>query len=94
VTVRTTNTATWSLTVLANGDLVSGGDTITIGNVTWTATGTGFVDGTVSKTTAQTLASGAGNVNRTGQQSYFLANSWNYKTGAYSQTVVYTLIAQ
>jgi hypothetical protein len=94
VTVRTTNTTTWSLTVLANGDLVAGANTIAISNVTWTATGTGFVAGTMSKTTAHTVASGAGNVNRTGRQSYFLANSWTYRTGSYSQTVVYTLTAQ
>ena len=95
VTVTTTgNPANWNLTVLANGDLVSGGSTVAIGNVTWTATGTGFVNGTMSKTTAQTLASGTGNVNLTGTQSYFLANSWNYVTGSYSQTVVYTLVAQ
>ena len=95
VSVTTTgNPANWNLTVLANGDLVSGGSTVAIGNVTWTATGTGFVNGTMSKTTAQTLASGTGNVNLTGTQSYFLANSWNYVTGSYSQTVVYTLVAQ
>ena len=52
IAVKTTGTATWSLTVLANGDLVSGGNTVAIGNVTWTATGTGFVGGTMS-TTAQ-----------------------------------------
>jgi hypothetical protein len=93
VRVRTNSTTTWSLTVLANGDLVSGGNSIAISNITWTATGTGFVSGTMSKTTAQTLASGAGNVDRTGSQSFFLANSWNYATGAYTQTVVYTLVA-
>jgi len=94
VQVKTMATTTWSLTVLANGDLVSGGNTIAIGNVTWTATGTGFVGGTLSKTTARTLASGTGNGTLTGHQSYFLANSWNYVTGSYSQTVVYTLVAQ
>ena len=94
IAVKTTGTTTWSLTVLANGNLVSGGNTVAIGSVTWTATGTGFVGGTLSKTTAQTLASGTGNVNITGTQSYFLANSWNYVTGSYSQTVVYTLVAQ
>lgn len=94
VTVKTTGAASWSLTVLANGDLVAGADSIAINNVTWTATGTGFVNGTLSKTTAQTLASGSGNTNQTATQSYFLANSWNYVSGSYSQTVVYTLVAQ
>jgi len=94
VTVTTTGNPNWSLTVLASGDLVSGGNTIAIGNVTWTATGTGFVGGTLSKTTARTLASGTGNGTLTGHQSYFLANSWNYVTGSYSQTVLYTLVAQ
>jgi hypothetical protein len=93
VAVKTTGAAIWALTVLANGDLTSGGDIIAINNVTWTATGAGFVNGTLSKTTAHILAVGIGSVNFTGTQSYFLANSWNYKSGSYSQTVVYTLVA-
>jgi hypothetical protein len=93
INIQTSGTTTWSLTLLANGDLVSGGDTIPISNITWTASGTGFVGGAMSKTTSSTVASGSGDVNRTGSQRFFLSNSWNYATGSYSQTVVYTLVA-
>ena len=44
---------TVTLTALAQGDLVSGGSTIPISNVTWTASGNGFSAGTMSKSSAQ-----------------------------------------
>jgi hypothetical protein len=82
-----------TLTVVANGDLVSGSSTIAIGNVTWTATGSGFRAGTMSRTTPQTAGRWRGSGNRTGTFSYFLKNSWSYATGNYTQTVTYTLTA-
>jgi hypothetical protein len=87
VTVIPSGTS-WTLTVLANGDLVSGADTIPISNVTWTATGSQFVNGTLSKTTSQSVAIGPNN--RTGTLSFFLANSWSYPTGSYTQTITFT----
>jgi hypothetical protein len=78
----------WTLTVLANGDLISGADTIPISNVTWTATGGQFVGGTLSKTTSQSVAIGPNN--RSGTLSFFLANSWAYPTGTYTQTITFT----
>ena len=51
--VTTGNNKTVTLTALAQGDLVSGSNTIPISNVTWTASGNGFSAGTMSKSAAQ-----------------------------------------
>ena len=97
VTVRVRqNPGPWTLTVLANGDLLSGGATVDISNVTWIATpAPPFRAGTLSKTVAQTMASGTGNVNppQNGSVTFRLANSWTYSAGSYTQTVVFTLSA-
>jgi hypothetical protein len=92
--VRQNNRQTWLLTVVANGDLVSGPSTIDIGLVTWMATPSPpFQNGTLSKATAQTVATGAGNVASpsTGTLTFRLANSWTYDAGIYTQTLVFTL---
>jgi hypothetical protein len=86
----------WTLTVLANGDLVAGLSTISINNVSWTATpAPPFQNGTLSRTVAQRLASGIGNVNpaRNGSVIFRLVNSWTYNAGNYTQTVLFTLSA-
>jgi hypothetical protein len=82
-----------SLTVLAGGDLVSGSSTIPIGNVTWTATGTGYVAGTMSNTSPQTAGQWQRSGDWLGTLSFFLKNSWSYATGHYVQTITYTLTA-
>ena len=90
------NAGPWQLTVLANGDLISGADTVDITNVTWTASpAPPFQSGTLSKTVAQRVASGTANVNppQSGSVTFRLANSWNYAAGTYSQTLVFTLSA-
>jgi hypothetical protein len=94
--VRQNNKATWSLTILGAGDLISGPSRIDITNVTWVATpAPPFQNGTLSKTVAQRIASGSGNVNPStiGSITFRLANSWTYSTGTYTQTVVFTLTA-
>ncbi len=91
--VRSGSSSVSTLQVQAAGDLTSGSDTIPISNVTWTATGAGFVPGTMNKATAQTAGSWTGPGQRSGSFSYFMANSWNYATGNYSVTVTYTLSA-
>jgi hypothetical protein len=94
--VRQNNNGSWLLTVRANGDLISGASTVDISNVSWVATpAPPFQNGTLSRTVAQTLASGDGNVNptRSGSVTFRLANSWNYDAGTYTQTVVFTLTA-
>ena len=86
----------WSLTVLANGDLIAGPATVDITNVSWTATpAPPFQNGVLSKTVAQRKASGTGNVNpaTNGSVTFRLANSWNYDAGVYTQTVTFTLSA-
>jgi hypothetical protein len=92
--VRTGATSTPTLTVLANGDLTSGGSTIGINNISWTASGAPFIAGTMNKTTAQSAATfNQGSGSRNGTYSYTLANSWDYATGSYTQTATYTLTA-
>lgn len=91
--VRTGGASVATLQVLAGGDLTSGSDTIGINNVTWTATGSGFVAGTMNKSGAQTAGSWTGPGQRAGTFSYFLANSWSYATGNYTASVTYTLTA-
>ncbi len=86
----------WQLTVLANGDLIASSETVDITNVTWTATpAPPFQNGTLSKTVAQRVAAGTGNVNpaRDGSVTFRLANSWNYNAGTYTQSIVFTLTA-
>jgi len=87
------SSSTVTLTCQANGDLVSGGDTIGIDQVSWTVTGAGFAAGTMSKSSGVSAGSWTGSGSRSGTFSFALANSWSYATGAYSQTVVYTLTA-
>ncbi|MFC1572510.1 hypothetical protein ACFL6M_02815 [Candidatus Eisenbacteria bacterium] len=93
VKVRTTSGGAVTLICLANGDLQSGGDVIGIDNVTWTATGGGFVNGTLSNSAAQSVGSWTGSGNRSGTLDFFLGNSWDFNVGNYTQTVDYTLTA-
>jgi hypothetical protein len=94
--VRNNGNGPWRITLLAEGDLVDGLSTIDISHVTWAATpAPPFQGGTLSKTVEQVLASGTGGVNPAKQASvvFQLANSWNYSTGQYTQTIVFTLSA-
>jgi len=93
VQAQTGKKKTVTLTVLAQGDLASGPDSIPISNVRWTATGEGFVPGTMSKSAAVTAGTWVGPGIRRGAFSYSLANSWNYHRGSYRASVIYTLSA-
>lgn len=90
---RTTMGSTVTLAVQAGDDLRSGLDVIPATQLRWTAAGTGFVDGTMSYSAAQPVASWTSSGAWTGTQSYSLVNSWNYPTGTYSATLTYTLTA-
>jgi hypothetical protein len=90
--VRTGSTAKPSLTVLCT-DLKSGSDSITIDNVSWTATGDGYQPGTMNSATAQTAGSWTGSNSYNGSFTYSLVNKWTYATGSYSATATYTLTA-
>jgi hypothetical protein len=90
------NSGPWTLTVLAGGDLIAGPATVDITNVSWTATpAPPYQNGTLSKTVAQRMASGTGNVNpaANGSVTFRLANSWTYSAGTYTQTLIFTLSA-
>jgi hypothetical protein len=80
-----------TLTCRAGNDLVSGSNIIPAASVSWTATGTQFVSGTMSKTSDQLAGQWTGSGSWNGTFSYRLANSWSYATGAYSFAVIYTL---
>jgi hypothetical protein len=90
---KTSTGSTITLTVLSADDLKSGTDAIAITNITWTASGAGFVAGTMNKTAAQSVGSWTSSGNRTGTQTYAMANSWSYPTGNYVATATYTLTA-
>jgi hypothetical protein len=93
VKTRTAAASNVTLTVLADGDLMSGSDPIAINNLTWT-TGAGLSAGTMSSTAAVSLGSWTGSGNHTGMtQTYSLANSWTYAVGNYTAIVTYTLTA-
>ena len=89
--VTALNGAISTLTHQASIDLGDGTDSIPITNITWTASGTGFVPGTMSKATPQTAGSFTGPGNFPGTFSYFLANSWTYTPGAYTASSTCTL---
>ena len=83
--------ATVTLTVQAADDLRSGVDTIPAAALTWTASGPGFVAGTVSRAAPQLVGSWSGSGVRTGTQMYQFQNSWNHASGTYTVALLYTL---
>jgi hypothetical protein len=84
----------WHLSIRANTDLVSGGDSISVTNISWTA-GAPLASGTALTTSDQTLYSSIGNMTAIQHSllTFSLANSWTYKVGNYSTTIVFTLSA-
>ena len=91
VKARSTLNATIRLSVLASDDLRAGVRTLPASNITWTATGAGFVAGTLNRTTPQTVGSWVGSGARTGSQSLLFRNLWTHPTGTYTLTMTYTL---
>lgn len=79
------------MTVIATGPPRSGVNTLPADAFTWTATGAGFVEGTVSATTPQVVGSWTGSGVRVGSQTFLFRNSWSYPVGVYSMTLTYTL---
>ena len=90
---RATAGGTVTLTVRASNDLRSGITTIPASNITWTATGSGFVAGILSAATPQTVATWTGSGVRSGTQSFLFRNLWTHPTGIYTLTLIYTLSA-
>ena len=89
----TDSASTVTLTVEANTDLTSGDYTIAADNVTFTSTGTGYVDGTLSSADPVAVGSWTGPGVHVGTMSFFLANSFDYNIGTYTATLTYTLVA-
>jgi hypothetical protein len=90
---RTSVNGTVTLTVRADDELRSGLDTIPASQITWTATGPGFLNGALSAATAQAVATWIGSGVHTGTQSFFFRNLWSYTTGIYTVTITLTLSA-
>jgi hypothetical protein len=96
--VKTGSATAATLKVLAADDLKSSSDTIAITNVTSTATntlGSFFTAGPVtwSKTSPGATVGQGNSGSYAGTFSWFLANSWDYPTGAYTASATYTLMA-
>ncbi|MET0211616.1 MAG: hypothetical protein ABW292_01380 [Vicinamibacterales bacterium] len=91
VKARTTLNATLRLSVLASDDLRSGIRTLPASNITWTATGAGFVPGALNPTTPQSVGSWVNSGIRAGTQSLLFANLWTHPIGTYTLTMTYTL---
>src|SRR6185369_16944615 len=68
---RTSPNGAVTLTVLANGQLRSGVNTIPASNITWVASGSGFSNGTLSAATSQIVATWTGSGVRSGTQTFF-----------------------
>lgn len=75
------------------GPLISGVDTIAAGNITWTASGAGFVGGTLNNTFAQTVGAWPSSGIYNGSLSFRLNNLWTYASGNYNGTIIFTLTA-
>ncbi len=93
ITANSRTTGTGTLDILAHGDLTSGSNTISIGNVTWTATGQGFQGGTMNKTTSQRVGNFSPSGSYAGALDFAFSNSWDYLPGNYSATATLTLTA-
>lgn len=94
VTVRVRQNPSLTTTLVCQGGpLVSGANSIASANITWTATGTGFQNGTLNNSAAVSVGSwtipGTYNANL----NFYLNNSWSYAVGSYSGTILYTLTA-
>jgi len=86
---------TLSLTVKANGDLVSGSDTIGIGAISWASTGSGYVGGAMAKSNV-TAGSWSGSILHWHEGSFtysFLRDYTTQAPGDYTASATYTLSA-
>lgn len=88
---RTSSGSQVVLTVQADDDLRSGLQVIPASAITWTATGTGFSSGTLSKVAPVSLGSWPGSGVWSGTQTLSFSNLWAYSTGTYTCVLVYTL---
>lgn len=88
---KTGSNSTVTLTFLASDDLRSSHHTIPISRVTWTATGTGYQNGTMSKTSAQTMGTWTGPGSYAGTLSFFLDTHVPQAADTYTSSGTFTL---
>jgi hypothetical protein len=88
---RTSPNGAVTLTVQSSDELRSGLNTIPASHITWTATGPGFTNGTLSAASPQLVATWTDSGVRTGTQTFFFKNLWTYATGIYTLTMTFTL---
>lgn len=88
---RAANNGLVTLTVQASDDLRSGLDVLPAALITWIGSGPGFVNGTLSRTTAQVVGTWLGSGVHTGTQTFRFENRWTHPAGTYSVTLIYTL---
>ena len=88
---RAANNGLVTLTVQASDDLRSGLDVLPAALITWIGSGPGFVNGTLSRTTAQVVGTWVGSGVHTGTQTFRFENRWTHPAGTYSVTLIYTL---
>jgi hypothetical protein len=89
---RVAPTTVVNLTVIAGASHFDApGTTIPVTGLTWAATGTDFLSGTMSSAAAQSVGSWTGPANKTSSQTYTLENLWSYAPGTHSVTLTYTL---
>lgn len=81
------------LTAIATDDLRSGMNVIGISALKWTASGSGFMGGSMART-AVTVGTWASSGSYTGTLTFTLDNSWTYAVGDYGTTVTFTLAIQ
>lgn len=75
------------------GPLVSGTDVIPSSSISWSASGTGLVAGTLSSSTPQAVGSWTAVGNYNGSLNFNLSNLWTYSIGTYTGSILYTLTA-
>jgi hypothetical protein len=90
---RTGGNSSVTLTFLATGDLLSGPDTISINNINWIASGAGFINGTIDKTSPKKVGDWAGSGVRSATLSFRLVNRWEYARGEYTTAALFILAA-
>ena len=90
---RAQNGGLVTLTLQASDDLRSGVDILPVSLITWTGSGPGFINGTMSRTSAQLVATWVGSGVRSGTQTFRFENRWTHPAGIYTVTLVYTLTA-
>lgn len=88
---RATPGAQVVLTVQAADDLRSGVNVIPASNIRWTASGAGFVAGTLSRSAPVTVGTWSGSGVRAGTQQLYFTNLWSHPTGTYTVSLLYTL---